>query len=80
MTNVGVNHPSRNVSAIVILSNTDQIYLSNIKSNDRCRLVLTDSPASLGLNKSNQFRLKSTPLSQNALLLLVSGKMSPNLT
>ena len=37
------------------------------------------SPASSGLNKSSHFRWEFTPISQNALLLLVSGNMSPNL-
>ena len=37
-----------------------------------------DSPATSGLNKGSHFRLESTPISQNALLLLVSGKMSLN--
>ena len=44
------------------------------------RLVPSDPPASSGLNKSNHFRLEFTPISQNALLLLVSGKMCPKLT
>ena len=44
---------------------------------DWCR---PDSHALSGLNKSNHFRWESTPISQNALLLLVSGKMSPKLT
>ena len=39
-----------------------------------------DSPASLGLNKGSHFRWESTPISQNTLLLLVSGKMSPKIT
>ena len=39
-----------------------------------------NSPASSGLNKSSHFRWESTPISQNALLLLVSGKMSPKFT
>ena len=42
------------------------------------RLVLSDSPASLGLNKSNYFRWESTLISQNALLLLVSGMNVPH--
>ena len=39
-----------------------------------------NSPASLGMNKSSHFRWESTPISQNALLLLVSGKVFPKLT
>ena len=36
--------------------------------------------ASSGLNKSSHFKLEFQPISQNALLLLVSRKMSPKLT
>ena len=43
------------------------------------RLALSDSPASSGLNKGNHFRLEFPPISQDALFLLVSGKMGAKL-
>ena len=44
------------------------------------RLVATNSYTLPEQNKGTHCRLEFRPISQNALLLLVSGKVSPNIT